>query len=104
MIAHGHAIISQLIHQLSRQFSFVICIKQSALKLVAPVNQNAVLRPCTRLGNGGHQTRRASKTFPFIVMFSAATAVIFTNRLKTRVKIIGVQHGQAEICLRESGP
>ena len=57
-----------------------------------------------RLGNGVHQTRRASKTFSLAIIFSAATALIFTNRLKTRVKIIDVQHGQAEICLRGSAP
>jgi hypothetical protein len=104
MIAQAHAIISLLIHQFGRQFTLEIGTKQTPLQLINPVNQNADLRPCTRLGNGVHQTRRASKTFPFTVMFSAATALIFTNRLKTHVKIIGVQHGQAEICLRGPGP
>ena len=45
MIAQAHAIISQLIHQLGRQFTFVIGIKQTPLQLIHPVNPIAVLRP-----------------------------------------------------------
>ena len=90
MVAHRHRVIAKLVHHLSREFTLVIGVKQRALELIAAIHEDRIVCACAGLCNGSHQSRGAAETLAFRVVFRATSAVIFANRLKARMEIVGV--------------
>ena len=102
MVAHGHRVIAHLVHHLSGECTLVLGVKQRALKLVTAIHKDAVACPLARLGDRGHQTGRAAETFASGIVLGTAGTVIFADRLKPSVEIIGVQNGEVILSRRHA--
>ena len=94
VVADGHAVIAKLVHELGGHCTLIVGIEQRALELVAAIHEDGVVGPRAGLGHGGDQTCGAAKAFASSIVLGRAAAVVFANRFKTRVEIVGVQDGQ----------
>ena len=62
MVADGHRVMAQRIHEFGGDGPLVIGIKQRPLKLVAPVHQQRMRRPRPGFSHGGDQPGHAAET------------------------------------------
>ncbi len=59
--------------------------------MIAAIHKNEIIAAGLGVGNGRDQSRRAAKAFAFDVAVFGTTRIIFADRFKTGMKIIGVQ-------------
>jgi hypothetical protein len=90
VVADGHAVVAQFVHELGCSGTLIVSVKQRTLELVTAIHKDRVVRARASVSHRCDQSRGTAKAIACGVVFGRATAVKTANRLKTSMKVIGV--------------
>ncbi len=82
MVAHGHRVKTDCVHELDFSVTLIGRIHKRALVLIARINDDDVFtrKLFAKLGDFGCDTRHTTETFSGVIVFGGTGSVIFTDR------------------------